>query len=61
MVEGYDPHSGESQGKERELQEKDKEIEREFISPIIEPSEYSIIQALAQVNLKEMELSGLKN
>ena len=49
------------QEKERELQEKEKELEKEVVPPITEPGEFSIVQALAQVILKDLELTGLKH
>ena len=48
------------QEKERELQEKGKELEKGVIPPITELGEFSIVQALAQVSLKELELTRLK-
>ena len=45
---------------EQRLQEKDKELEKEFTPPITKPGEFSIIKSLAQVSLKELELTGLK-
>ena len=49
------------QEKQRELQEEKKELERGVIPPITEPGEFSIIQALAQVNMRELEITRLKN
>ena len=47
------------QEKESELQEKGKEIKKGGIPPITEPSEFSIIQSLAQVIIKELEVTRL--
>ena len=49
------------QEKEQELQEKEKQLEKEFNPPITKPGEFSIVQALEQVSLKELELTGLKH
>ena len=46
---------------EKKLQEKEKEIEKGVISPITEPGEFSIVQALAHQSLKELEMIGLKH
>ena len=45
---------------EKKLQEKEKELEKGVIPPITEPGELSIVQSLAQVSLKELELTRLK-
>ena len=49
------------QEKERELQEKEKEMEKVIVPPITELGEISIVQALEQVILKELELTGFKH
>ena len=46
---------------EKRLQEKEKELEKVVIPPITKPGELSIIQALVQVSMKELELRGLKH
>ena len=49
------------QEKETEIQEKAKELKRVVVPPITEPREFSIVQSLAQVSMKELELTRLKN
>ena len=49
------------QKKEKELQEKEKELESRIIPPSTESGEQTILQAMSQVSLKELELVGLKN
>ena len=49
------------QEKEKELQDKEKELELRIIPPIVESNEHNIVQALSQVSLKDLQLSGLKN
>ena len=43
---------------EREL--KKKELKKGVILHIIEPHEFSIVQSISQVSMKELELIGLK-
>ena len=49
------------QEKEKELQDKEKELECRIIPPSTESKEQTIVQAMSQVRLKELESSGLKN
>ena len=46
---------------ERKLQEKEKELELRIIPLVDGSSEHGIIQAMSQVSLKELEITGLKN
>ena len=46
---------------EKKLQEKDKELEGRIISPSAESGEQSLVQAMSQVNFKELEIVGLRN
>ena len=46
---------------ERKLQEKEKELELRMIPPVAWSSEHGIVQAMSQVSLKELEITGLKN
>ena len=46
---------------ENKLQEKEKELESRIIPPSTEYGEQTIVQAMSQVSLKELELVGLKN
>ena len=43
------------------MKEKGKEIKKGFIPPFTEPGEFSIVKDMAQVSLKELELTGLKH
>ena len=45
----------------KRLQEKEKELEKGIFPPITKPGEFSIVQALGQVILKGLELTGFKN
>ena len=45
----------------RNLQEKVKELELRIIPHVVGSSEQGIIQAMSQVSLKELEITGLKN
>ena len=46
---------------ERKLQEKEKELEGEIIPHVAQSNEHTIVQAMSQVSLKDLELTGLKN
>ena len=46
---------------EKILQEEEKELEKVTIHPITEPGEFSIIQDMEQVSLKELDLTGFKH
>ena len=46
---------------ERKLQEKEKELELRIIPCVDESNEKSIVQDMSQVNLKDLELTGVKN
>ena len=46
--------------KEKELQEKCEEIENQFVVPSIEIDATSLSKAMSHVNLKGVELTGLK-
>ena len=43
------------------MQEKEKKLESRIFPPSIESDEKTIVQAMSQVSLKELELVGLKN
>ena len=46
---------------ERKLQDKEKEIELRIIPRVARASEQGIVEAMSQVSLKELEITGLKN
>ena len=46
---------------ERKLQEKEKELELRIIPHVDGSSEHGIVEAMSQVSLKELEITGLKN
>ena len=46
---------------ERKLQEKEKELELSIIPPMARSSEHGIVEAMSQVSLKELEITGWKN
>ena len=56
----YDELERNMQEKEKEIQEKEKELESRIIPPSTESGEQTILQAMSQVSLKELELVGLK-
>ena len=45
---------------QKKLQDKEKELESRIIPPSTKSSEQSIVQAMSQVSLKQLELVGLK-
>ena len=46
---------------EKELKEKDKEHEAQFISAPVQFGADSLSQAMSQVSIRDMEITGLKN
>ena len=61
VVESEKALKGKCDEMERKLQEKEKELEGMIIAPIAQSSEQTIVRAMSQVSLKELELTGLKN
>ena len=57
----FDEMERKLQEKEKQLQEKEIELEGRIIPPTAESSEKTIVQAMSQVTLKDLELGGLKN
>ena len=49
------------QEKEKEMQEKEKELESRIIPPSTESGQQTIVQAMSQVSLKELELVRIKS
>ena len=45
---------------ERKLQEKEKELENKIISPIVKSSKQTIVQAMSQVRLKDLQFEKPK-